>query len=90
MVQGCGDEVTLEVDAQGVSALEGKPLIEVLERLKSGVAHVCYHPVLEPIQTCDTCLALLGTLNDREVRCESYAVLNLLKELGTHLYNSRT
>ena len=73
-----------------MSALEGEPLIEVLERVKSEVAYVCCHPKLEPIQTRDTCLALLGKINDREMRHGLYTVLILLEGLGTHFHTSRT
>lgn len=48
--------VTVFVDGQ---ALDGNPRETVLERiLRSGgeLPHLCYHPKLGPIQTCDTCL----------------------------------
>ena len=56
MIHDYGDEVVLEVDGQTVAAPEGEPLAEVLDRLESDVAHVCYHPALGPLQTCDTCM----------------------------------
>ncbi len=56
MIHDYGDEVALEVDGWTVYAPAGEPLVEVLDRLKSGVAHVCYHSALGPLQTCDTCL----------------------------------
>ncbi len=46
----------LHVNGRMVSALPGEPLVELLDRLGLGVPHVCYHPALGPIQTCDTCL----------------------------------
>ena len=63
MLHDYGDEVALEVDGQTVTAPEGEPLAEVLDRLESDVAHVCYHPALGPLQTCDTCMVIVdGTL----------------------------
>jgi len=31
-------------------------LIDLLNRAGSKVPHVCYHPQLGPVQTCDTCM----------------------------------
>ena len=48
--------VTLRVNGRAVHGLAGEPLIDVLERAGVGVPHVCYHPALGPLQTCDTCI----------------------------------
>jgi len=40
-------------------------LIDVINRVGAEVPHVCYHPQLGPIQTCDTCMV---ELNGRLVR----------------------
>ncbi len=48
--------ITIKVDG---SVMESKPeelLIDVLVRNSSQLPHVCYHPQLGPIQTCDTCM----------------------------------
>jgi formate dehydrogenase major subunit len=37
-------------------AHEGELLVEVTNRLGPQIPHVCYHPQLGPIETCDTCL----------------------------------
>ena len=49
-------EINLTVDG---TARESKPderLIELINRIGLNVPHVCYHPQLGPIQTCDTCM----------------------------------
>ena len=65
MLHDYGAEVTLEVDGRRVNAREGEPLAEVLTQLGSKVAHVCYHPALGPIQTCDTCLVMVDEILQR-------------------------
>jgi len=45
--------VRIVVDGRGVEALTDRPLVEALG---DGVPHVCYHPQLGTIGTCDTCL----------------------------------
>jgi formate dehydrogenase major subunit len=48
---------TLTIDGVTVEARDDEPLIEAIARAGGGaVPHVCYHPQLGPIQTCDTCL----------------------------------
>ena len=37
-------------------AFDGERLIDVINRSATELPHVCYHPQLGPIQTCDTCL----------------------------------
>ena len=56
MIRDYGEPITLNVDGYDVEAPQGEPLTEVLDRLGTGIQHVCYHPALGPIQTCDTCL----------------------------------
>ncbi|CAN5251933.1 formate dehydrogenase subunit alpha [soil metagenome] len=56
------DPVSVTVDGQQVRADGGRPLVEVLtgrepvDDLHPSFPDVCYHPVLGPIETCDTCL----------------------------------
>jgi formate dehydrogenase major subunit len=44
------------VDGQIYEAPAGERLIDLFNRSGVTVPHVCYHPQLGPIQTCDTCL----------------------------------
>lgn len=48
--------ITFTADGQAVSAPAGLSLLNALEQAGIEVPHVCYHPSLGPIQTCDTCL----------------------------------
>src|SRR6202795_2567756 len=48
----------IKVDLDG-SSLEAQPdelLIDLINRTGGTVPHVCYHPQLGPVQTCDTCM----------------------------------
>jgi formate dehydrogenase major subunit len=48
----------MKVNIDGVLS-EAQPnelLIEVINRIGGSVPHVCYHPQLGPVQTCDTCM----------------------------------
>lgn len=47
---------TIQVDDRIVEAYAGQRLIEVLTAAGVETPHICYHPSLGPIQTCDTCL----------------------------------
>ncbi|HYE57878.1 MAG TPA: 2Fe-2S iron-sulfur cluster-binding protein, partial [Rhodothermales bacterium] len=49
------DPVTVSVDGQQAHGAEGEWLVDLLDRTASRVPHVCYHPHLGPLQTCDTC-----------------------------------
>lgn len=44
------------VDGKIYEAAAGERLIDLFNRSGVNVPHVCYHPQLGPIQTCDTCL----------------------------------
>jgi formate dehydrogenase major subunit len=44
------------LDGQEVETTAGEPLIELLVRSNAQVPHVCYHPQLGEIETCDTCM----------------------------------
>ena len=56
MIRDYGDTVTFTLNGQQVTAQAGEPLVEVINRHDHDIRHVCYHPALGPIQTCDTCL----------------------------------
>lgn len=47
---------TIKVDGTVREARPEERLIDLLVRTESEVPHVCYHPQLGPIQTCDTCM----------------------------------
>src|SRR5438309_12023843 len=55
----CREEKTvLKVAIDGV-VQEAQPdelLIDLINRIGGSVPHVCYHPQLGPVQTCDTCM----------------------------------
>lgn len=57
-------DCTILVNGQTVPAAEGELLVEVLNRAaaednKRSVPQVCYHHMMGPIQTCDTCMVEL-------------------------------
>jgi formate dehydrogenase major subunit len=48
--------VQLNIDGIVSDARPEEPLIDVIARTGAEIPHVCYHPQLGPIQTCDTCM----------------------------------
>src|SRR5690349_24916428 len=48
--------VPITIDGKAATAEEGEWLIDAILRSGSELAHVCYHPQMGPIQTCDTCM----------------------------------
>jgi formate dehydrogenase major subunit len=46
----------LEIDGVSQEAQPGELLIALINRIGGSVPHVCYHPQLGPVQTCDTCI----------------------------------
>lgn len=48
--------INVTIDGVVQKAEAGERLIDVANRTGVEVPHVCYHPQLGPIQTCDTCL----------------------------------
>ena len=48
--------VSVTIDGVVREARDGDLLIDVINRAEANVPHVCYHPQLGPIQTCDTCM----------------------------------
>ena len=57
--------VTIEVDGVRQEAQPDELLIDLINRAGGSVPHVCYHPQLGPVQTCDTCMV---EVNGRLVR----------------------
>jgi formate dehydrogenase major subunit len=48
--------ISVTIDRVVQEAQEGERLIDVINRSRSCLPQVCYHPQLGPIQTCDTCM----------------------------------
>jgi formate dehydrogenase major subunit len=48
--------MSVTIDGGIHEARDGERLIDVINRSGVALAHVCYHPQLGPIQTCDTCM----------------------------------
>ncbi len=44
------------IDGAAQEAQPGELLIDLINRTGGSVPHVCYHPQLGPVQTCDTCM----------------------------------
>jgi formate dehydrogenase major subunit len=51
------------IDGESHDAAAGESIVDLLERTGTKIPHICYHPQLGPVQTCDTCLVEVdGTL----------------------------
>ncbi len=50
------DTVNVTIDGIVHDAVAGERLIDLINRVGIPVPHVCYHPQLGPIQSCDTCM----------------------------------
>jgi formate dehydrogenase major subunit len=48
--------VQLTIDGIAREARQDEPLVDVITRFGGTIPHVCYHPQLGAIQTCDTCM----------------------------------
>src|ERR1700675_327724 len=48
--------VQLTIDGIARDARQDEPLVDVITRIGGTIPHVCYHPQLGAIQTCDTCM----------------------------------
>ena len=46
----------ITIDGTATEANREERLLDLLERTGTEIPHVCYHPQLGPIQTCDTCM----------------------------------
>jgi formate dehydrogenase major subunit len=49
------EQIEITVDGRTVWARPGQLLPEALDGTGIYLPHVCYHPSLGPLQTCDTC-----------------------------------
>ena len=75
MIKDYGDKVTFTLNGQQVTAQAGEPLVEAINRFDNDIRHVCYHPALGPIQTCDTCLVEVD--GELQRSCAQKAAANL-------------
>ncbi|MCL6489951.1 MAG: (2Fe-2S)-binding protein, partial [Alicyclobacillus mali] len=48
--------VQLEIDGKQVSVEQGASVLDAILSTGQEHPHVCYHPALGPIETCDTCI----------------------------------
>jgi formate dehydrogenase major subunit len=69
-------EVSVVIDGSRHAAHAGELLVDLINRAGVGLAQVCYHPQLGPIQTCDTCMV---EINGQLVRACATAVSDGMK-----------
>ncbi len=50
-------QIQVDVDGEIVSIAEGETVLSAILRHQNEFPHICYHPALGPIETCDTCIA---------------------------------
>ncbi len=55
-MQAAASKVQLTIDGRPFEANSGDNLVDVISCTGKDIPHVCYHPQLGPIQTCDTCM----------------------------------
>src|SRR3989440_11182528 len=48
--------VRLTIDGIARDTFQDEPLVDAIERAGVSIPHVCYHPQLGAVQTCDTCM----------------------------------
>lgn len=48
--------IRVTIDGQACDALPGERLVDVILRAGISLPHVCYHPQLGPVETCDACM----------------------------------
>src|ERR1700687_1378908 len=68
--------INVAIDGGVQEAQPDELLIDVINRKGESVPHVCYHPQLGPVQTCDTCMV---EVNGRLVRACATAVADGMK-----------
>jgi formate dehydrogenase major subunit len=52
--------VNVAIDGVIQKAEPNELLVNVINRIGTSLPHVCYHPQLGPVQTCDTCMVEVG------------------------------
>ena len=50
-----GTTCTIHWNGETLSGMADEPLIDFLAKHEKTLPHVCYHPALKPLQTCDVC-----------------------------------
>jgi formate dehydrogenase major subunit len=75
------DTLPLEIwlDGKKIKAFEGEWLVDAITREKS-FPHICYHPRLGPIQTCDTCMVEVDGKMTRACSAPVHAGLKAVTE----------
>lgn len=53
-------QLGVEVDGQPVQVADGATVLDAVLEATGEFPHVCYHPALGPIETCDTCMVEIG------------------------------
>jgi formate dehydrogenase major subunit len=71
--------VEIIVDGAAIKASEGEWLVDAITREK-GLPHICYHPRLGPIQTCDTCMVEVNGTMTRACSTVVHAGLKVVTE----------
>ena len=74
-----GIPIEITVDGARIEAYEGEWLVDALTRTKE-VPHICYHPRLGPIQTCDTCMVEVNGALTRACSTPVQPGLNVVTE----------
>src|SRR6185437_8527511 len=73
------EDVTIAIDGVSTPARAGEWLVEAITREKP-LPHICYHPQLGPIQSCDTCLVEVDGQLRRACSTAVSAGLNVITE----------
>src|SRR3977135_984219 len=79
LASNCGEDkpvVNVAIDGVVQEAQPDELLIDLINRSGVSVPHVCYHPQLGPVQTCDTCMV---EVNGRLVRACATQVADGMK-----------
>ena len=77
------------VDGESFPAQSGQTILEVLLQNGQELPHICYHPDLGPIQTCDTCIVETETGLLRS--CATPVTPNMMvKTTSAHAQEART
>lgn len=85
-----GPQVSVQIDGKAVTARLGEPLLEAINRAQVEIPQVCYHPQMDPIGTCDTCIVevngqmvracLTAVAEGQAVRTQTQAVQQARRE----------
>lgn len=67
----------LAYDGRRLTVTEGQPLIDALQEHGVSLPHVCYHPALGPLKTCDTCWVEIDGKLERACAIETRAGLEI-------------